>query len=81
MDITDTHDTQPSESNETSGQGADGALRSSLCIPIPKAMLGHAKPDTQLPLTNQELRNICRAEGLAVSGVKANLQGRLIDRE
>ncbi|PNS18622.1 Gephyrin [Sphaceloma murrayae] len=38
------------ESKETSGH-ADGALRSSLSIPIPKAMLVHAKPNTQLPLT------------------------------
>lgn len=38
------------ESKENSGH-ADGALRSSLSIPIPKAMLCHAKPNTQLPLT------------------------------
>ncbi|PNS18623.1 hypothetical protein CAC42_5162 [Sphaceloma murrayae] len=31
-------------------------------------------------LTNQELKDICRAETLAVSGVKANLQGRIIEQ-
>jgi len=32
-------------------------------------------------LINSDLKEICRGENLAVSGVKAALQSRIIDRE